>query len=92
MALYEREGNSNFSNYNNQGQQDGESLVPAGVLANISSEYSMIDSEQEQLQKVELVLRNIQDEVPYLNPKTGEHHIRKSIHKLSDDELMYLNF
>ena len=75
-----------FVSYENQGSGEGEALVPAGVIANLVRERQMIDSEVEQIRKLELILRNIRDEELYEVPRTGEIKTRPSIHELSDEE------
>jgi hypothetical protein len=92
VSLFRRDSNAYITNYNRQNQNDGEAIVPAGVIANIVSEYDMIENEQDQIQRMQLVSRNLLDEEPYYNPRTGEHGIRPCIHELTDDELEYLGF
>lgn len=92
VSLYRRDSDAYITNYNYQHQEDGDAIVPAGVIANIVSEYDMIENEQDQVRRMQLVSRNLLDEEPYLNPRTGEHGIRPCIHRLSDHELEYLGF
>ena len=86
---FRNEGSSSTSSYNNQGEGP---LVPAGVIANIVREREMIDKESGQLQKMELILRNLRDTEPYFNDETGQHIERPCIHHLTDMELEYLGF
>ncbi len=83
---------SGFVSYNQQGDGRREKLVPAGVIANIIREREMVDSERNQIRKLNLILRNIKDEEFYTNPRTGEIGTRQSLHKLTDAELEYLGF
>ena len=92
VSLFRRDSNAYITNYNRQNQNDGEAIVPAGVIANIVSEYDMIENEQDQIQRMQLVSRNLLDEEPYYNPRTGEHGVRPCIHELTDEELEYLGF
>lgn len=92
ISLFQRDQDSYLTNYSRQGQQEGEDIIPAGVIANIVREYDMIDNEQVQVHRMELVSRNIRDEEPFFNPRTGEHGIRPCIHTLDDEDLEYLGF
>lgn len=92
VSLYERGQYDSFVDYNKQKQGEHDAVIPAGVIANVVREYTMIESEQGQLRRLDLVSRTICDEEPYYNPETGEHGIRKCIHKLSDEELEFLGF
>ncbi len=83
-----KQDDSSFTSY----QQDGENIVPAGVIANLVQEREMIDNEQEQIEKLELVLRNMRDEVQFAVHGTGEIKTRPAVHELSDSELRYLGF
>ncbi len=88
LVMRFKEDQSDFKSYE---QQDG-SIVPAGVIANLIQERSMIDSELNQVRKMELVLRNLRDEEFYTHPRTGEVCKRQALHELDDDELEYLGF
>lgn len=90
VMRYQDEGN--VVSYEKQGGGEGAPLVPAGVIANIVEERRMIDSEREQIWKLELVLRNLRDEELYAEPRTGEIKTRLCLHTLTDDELDYLGF
>lgn len=89
VMQFQRDEHSNFTNYS---KQPGKNVIPAGVIANIIREQEMIDSEREQLQKLDLVLRNMRDTESYFTEDTGEHRERPCIHQLSDHELEYLGF
>jgi len=84
-----QQDDSGFVSYEKQG---GEHVVPAGVIANLVREREMIDNEQEQIEKIELVQRNLVDQVQFAVHGTGEIKLRPAIHELSDDELEYLGF
>ncbi|HAA57325.1 MAG TPA: hypothetical protein DCE42_21345 [Myxococcales bacterium] len=88
LVMRFKENKSNMQSYEHQ---DGP-IVPAGVIANIIQERSMIDSERKQIRKLELVLRNLRDEEFYKHPRTGELCTRQALHYLDDDELEYLGF
>lgn len=78
-------------NYNTQGE-GRDTLIPAGVIANIIREQEMIDSEHKQIRKLELILRNLRDTEPYNDASTGETRSRSCIHTLGDEELEFLGF
>jgi len=92
VSLFQRDSDAYLTNYDRQGQEPGEKVIPAGVIANIVREYSMIDNEKQQIHRMKLVSRNLRDTEPYFNPRTGEHGIRPCIHELTDQELEYLGF
>lgn len=73
-------------------EKQGANPVPAGVIANLVREREMIDNEQEQIDKLELVQRNLLDEVQFAVEGTGEIKTRPAVHELDDDELTYLGF
>ncbi|MEN0067076.1 MAG: hypothetical protein AAGA48_33405 [Myxococcota bacterium] len=52
----------------------------------------MIDSERSQIDKLSLVLRNLHDQEPYVDDRTGELKYRACVHDLDDQELEYLGF
>lgn len=89
VMQFQRDEENGTVNYNNQ---PGKTTIPAGVIANIIREQEMIDSEREQVRKLELVLRNLRDTEFYFAVDTGEHRERPCIHELSDHELEYLGF
>jgi len=66
--------------------------VPAGAVANIAQEHQMIASERAQLRKINLILRNLQDEVFFYHPESGVTLKRTAVHKLDDSDLEYLGF
>lgn len=78
--------------YENQGQAEGQSIVPAGVIANLVEEHEMIDNERDQIWKLKLVLRNLADDEMYWEPQTGDVKTRQALHSLTDFELDYLGF
>lgn len=93
MRFQNKNSRSGMVNFNIQGQEEGdERLIPAGVIANIVRENEMVDNERDQVRKLELVLRNLRDTEPYLEPMTGELRMRPCVHELTDAELVYLNF
>lgn len=94
LVIQFQKNDSGFVSYNNQNQSGSEAprLIPAGVIANIISEREMIDSERDQLRKLELVLRNLRDTEYYTSPRTGEVLTRLCLHELTDKELEYLGF
>jgi hypothetical protein len=89
VIQFHRNETSGSVNYNHQ---PGKSIIPAGVIANIIREQEMIDSERDQLRKLDLVIRNMRDTEFYFADDTGEHRERACIHELSDYELEYLGF
>lgn len=89
VMQFQRDEENGSVNYNHQ---PGKTIIPAGVIANIIREQEMIDSEREQLRKLDLVLRNMRDTEFYFAVDTGEHRERLCIHELSDHELEYLGF
>ena len=92
VSLFQQDADAYLTNYDHQGQGDGERIIPAGVIANIVREYSMIENEKKQVRRMELVSRNLRDTEPFYNPRTGEHGVRPCIHELTDHELEYLGF
>lgn len=83
---------ASFVSYDDQGAGSSGPPIPAGVIANLVREREMIDSEHEQIRKLELILRNIRDEEVYAEPKTGRLRSRLALHELSDRDLEYLGF
>ena len=83
-----KQDESSFVSY----EQGGGNVVPAGVIANLVREREMIDNEQAQIVKLELVQRNLMDEVQFAVHGTGEIKMRPAVHELSDEELEYLGF
>ncbi len=94
LVIQFQKNDSGFVSYNQQNQSGSEApkLIPAGVIANIISEREMIDSERDQIRKLELVLRNLRDTEHYASPRTGEILTRTCLHQLTDNELEYLGF
>lgn len=91
ILRYQDNRDQDFVSYERQGSTD-KALVPAGVIASLVRERQMIDSEREQIVKIELILRNIREEELYYEPRSGETKRRLTLHHLSDDELEYLGF
>lgn len=87
LMRFQQEGSGSIS-YEKQGANP----VPAGVIANLVREREMIDNEQEQIDKLELVQRNLIDEVQFAVHGTGEIKTRPAVHELDDEELTYLGF
>ena len=81
-----------FVSYDKQGNDTNAPLIPAGVIANIVKERKMIDSEQKQTSRLEMILRNLRDEEYYHHPRTGEVLTRPALHELDDRDLEYLGF
>lgn len=91
LVMRYQEGKNSVS-YQNQGPGTSGGLVPAGVIANLVREREMIDSEHDQIAKLELILRNMRDDELYHDPRTGEVKTRPALHQLTDQELEYLGF
>ncbi len=91
LILQYQNDNSDMVSYQNQAGSD-ESLVPAGIIANIIHEKEMTEPERNQTLKLALVLRNLRDTEPYTCPNTGRVATRECIHELTDHELEYLEF
>lgn len=64
--------------------------IPAGVVSNLVTEKEYIESEGEELNKLNLVRRNLRTSVHAFHPQTGATISRLAIHTLSDAELEYL--
>lgn len=92
LLLQFQKNNTGFVSYNAQGSDGRSVVVPAGVIANLIQEQQMIDSEREQIRKLELILRNLRDTEPYAEPRTGEVRTRPCLHQLTDNELEFLGF
>lgn len=69
-----------------------EAFIPAGVVSNIVTEKDLIDQEQNEVRKLELIVRNLRDTEYAANPTTGELFLRECVHTLTDDEMEYLGF
>jgi len=80
--------NSNTSS----GKQTKETVVPAGVIANLVTEKELITSETAEVKRLDLILRNLKDDQPFVDEKTGELRSRAVIHTLDDSEIEYLGF
>ncbi len=92
LVLQFQNSDSAMVSYSAQRREGGETIIPAGVIAHIVREREMIDSEHDQIRKMELILRNLRDSEPYLDPHTGETRTRACLHSLTDDELELLGF
>ena len=89
---YRNRDSDTMVSFEAQTRADGETLVPAGVIANIVQERSMVESEKAQITKLKLVQRNLCDTEQFPVSGTGEIKTRPCIHKLDDEELIYLGF
>jgi hypothetical protein len=83
--------------YSNSAQPVGaktpqEVIIPAGVIANIVTEKSLIETENMEAKRLDLIIRNLKDEVFYNHPDTGLVCKRQAIHTLSDADIEYLGF
>ena len=68
-----------------------EVTVPAGVIANLVTEKSLIETETAEVKRLGLILRNLKDTQPFVTDK-GELQERPVIHSLTDAEIEYLGF
>lgn len=66
--------------------------VPAGAIANLITEKSLIESEGTEVRRLELIVRNLKETEPAVRTDTGELYQRAMIHTLTDDEIEYLGF
>jgi hypothetical protein len=80
--------NSNTSS----GNRTKETVVPAGVIANLVTEKELVTSETAEVKRLDLILRNLKDDQPFVDEKTGELRSRAVIHTLDDAEIEYLGF
>lgn len=74
------------------GDRTPETLIPAGVIANLVTEKELVASETAEAKRMDLILRNLRDETPWVNERTGECYMRKAIHTLTDQDMEYLGF
>lgn len=72
------------------GSPSGDKLVPAGVVANIVEEKTLMEGETKEVEKLNRVLRNLRALVPFWDDKAGQLAFRDVVHKLTDDEIDYL--
>jgi hypothetical protein len=86
-----REGGDRIS-YEAQPRSEGQALIPAGVISNLVREREMIDNEEAQIAKLELVLRNLCETEQFTVEATGEVKTRPCVHELTDFELDFLGF
>lgn len=77
---------------NSPQQPQSEKLVPAGVVANLMTEMQYLDSEAEEVERMKLILANLQQSVLATHPTTGATITREAVHTLTDSELRYLGF
>ena len=76
----------------NTASPQAEKLVPAGVVANLMTEMEHIESETEEVERMKLILANLQQTVLATHPTTGATITREAVHTLTDNELRYLGF
>lgn len=69
-----------------------ETVVPAGVIANLVTEKELIASETDEAKRMDLILRNLKDTQPFVDGETGELVQRAVIHTLDDTDIEYLGF
>lgn len=79
------------TNYTDSGVRQ-EGYIPAGVVAQLVTEKTLLNSEREQIDDLELILRNLQDTERVACPQTAEWVVREAQHKLSQEALVYLKF
>ena len=91
LVMQFREADDRVS-YEAQSRSEGQPLIPAGVISNLVREREMIDSEEDQIAKLELVLRNLCETEQFTVEATGEVKTRPCVHELSDFELEFLGF
>ncbi len=80
------------SSNTSSGKQTKETVVPAGVIANLVTEKELVTSETAEVKRLDLILRNLKDDQPFVDEKTGELRSRAVIHTLDDAEIEYLGF
>ena len=83
--------------YSNSVRQQGSTTpkeinVPAGVIANLVTEKSLIEQETAEVTRLDLIIRNLKDDAYYTHPETGAVGKRQVIHTLSDNDMEYLGF
>ena len=88
-----------YSTFSNSGHSPSigmgekqESFIPAGVVAQIVTEKSLLDSEREQILDMSMIVRNLSDTECVSSPTTGEWVTREARHRLSNDALEFLGF
>ena len=67
-----------------------ETLVPAGVIANIVTEKQLVAQEKDEVRKMNTILRNLNDTEYAVHPQNGDTISRAAVHTLTDDEIEYL--
>lgn len=79
-------------NSGSSGNQPKETIVPAGVIANLVTEKELISSEMAEVKRLDLILRNLKDTEPFVDATTGELRQRAIVHMLDDADIEYLGF
>ena len=79
-------------NSGSSGNQPKETIVPAGVIANLVTEKELISSEMAEVKRLDLILRNLKDTEPFVDATTGELLRRAIVHMLDDTDIEYLGF
>lgn len=67
-----------------------EAIIPAGVIAQLMTERQLIEQEQRDVEKLDLVRAHVTDNERAFSPSTGETITRVPIHTLTDEEMTYL--
>lgn len=83
---------SNSVRSQNTNEAPKEINVPAGVISNLVTEKSLIEQEMAEVKRMDLIIRNLKDEMYYNHPETGVVGKRQAIHTLSDSDMEYLGF
>ena len=79
-------------NSGSSGNQPKETVVPAGVIANLVTEKELISSETAEVKRLDLILRNLKDTEPFVDATTGELRQHAIVHRLDDTDIEYLGF
>lgn len=79
-------------NSGSSGLQPKETVVPAGVIANLVTEKELISSETAEVKRLDLILRNLKDTEPFVDATTGELRQHALVHRLDDTDIEYLGF
>ena len=74
------------------GSRAPETMIPAGVVANLVTEKELVATETAEAKRLDLILRNLRDSYPHVNETTGATYQRTAIHTLSDSDMEYLGF
>lgn len=83
---------NSVSNSGSSGNQPKETIVPAGVIANLVTEKELISSETAEVKRLDLILRNLKDTEPFVDATTGELRQHALVHTLDDTDIEYLGF